>query len=81
MLKSDMELAVFRLIDEGIPIVVECDDSETTLFATLNQDGRPVAFMSKTLQGSEMHYPPVEKEATATKIVTFVSETTFQYNY
>ena len=65
MLKSDMELAAFRPIDEGIPFVVECDASETTLSATLNQGGRPVVFMSRTLQGSEMHYPPVEKEATA----------------
>ena len=65
MLKSDMELAAFRPIDEGIPFVVECDASETTLSATLNQGGRPVAFMSRTLQSSEMHYPPVEKEATA----------------
>ena len=33
--------------------------------ATLNQSGRPVAFMSRTFQGSEVHYPAVEKEATA----------------
>ena len=65
MLKSDMELAVFRPIDEGIPFVVECDASETTLSSTLNQGSRPVAFMSRTLLGSEMHYPHVEKEATA----------------
>ena len=49
-----MELAVFRHIDEGILFVVECD-----------QGGRPIVFMSRTLQCSEMHYPPVEKEATA----------------
>ena len=65
LLKSDVELADFRPIDEGIPFVVECDDSETTLSTTLNQGGRPVAFMSSTLQSSEMHYPPVDKEATA----------------
>ena len=64
MLKSDMELAAFRPIDERIPFVVECDAFETTLSATLNQGGRPVAFMARPLQGSEMHYPPVEKEAT-----------------
>ena len=32
--------------------------------ATLNQAGRPVAFMSRTLHGSERRYPAVEKEAT-----------------
>ncbi len=31
----------------------------------LNQGGRPVAFTSRALQGSELHYPSVEKEATA----------------
>ena len=66
LLKSDMELAAFRPIDEGIPFIVECDAFETTLSATLYQGGRPVAFMSRTLQGSEMQCPPVEKEATAT---------------
>ena len=44
---------------------VECDASESTISATLNQVGIPVAFMSRTLQGSELHYPAVEKDATA----------------
>ena len=39
--------------------------SVMTLSATLKQGGRPVAFMSRTPQGSEMHYPPVKKDATA----------------
>ena len=43
MIKGDVELAA---IDEGIPFVVEYDASDTTLSATLNQGGRPVAFLS-----------------------------------
>ena len=44
---------------------LESDASDVALSATLNQGGRPVAFMSRTLQSSELHYPAVEKEAMA----------------
>ncbi|XP_046841983.1 uncharacterized protein LOC124436099 [Xenia sp. Carnegie-2017] len=63
MLKEELQKASLHSIDESLPFVVETDASETALSATLNQGGRPVAFMSKTLQGSELHYPAVEKEA------------------
>ena len=63
--KRELEVASLNPIDEAIPFVVECDASVSTISATLNQAGRPVAFMSGTLQGSELHYPAVEKEATA----------------
>ena len=52
-------------MNESLPFVVECDASEVAVSATLNQDWRPVDFMSRTLQNSELHCPPVEKEATA----------------
>ena len=52
-------------IDETIPFVIECDASDDAIAATLNQQGRPVAFMSRRLSKSEKHYPAVEKEATA----------------
>lgn len=64
-LKKELEGATFCSIDESLPFVVECDASEVSLSATLNQGGRPVAFMSRTLQGSELHYPAVAKEAMA----------------
>jgi len=33
------------------------------VFATLNQGDRSAAYMSRTLQGSELNYPAVDKEA------------------
>ena len=65
MLKKELEGATLHSIDESLPYVVESDASEVAVSATLNQGGRPVAFMSRTLQGSEIHYAAVEKEAMA----------------
>ena len=63
-LKKELERASLKPIDESHPFVVECDASQVAVSATINQDRRPVAFMSITLQNRELHYPPVEKEAT-----------------
>ena len=65
VLKKEIAKASLQAIDENRPFVVECDASEAAISATLNQGGRPVAFMSRTLRGGEKHYPAVEKEATA----------------
>ena len=64
-LKKAIAAASLQAIDEAVPFTVECDASEVAVSATLNQRGRPVAFMSRSLQGSELIYPAVEKEATA----------------
>ena len=62
-MKKDIKNAMVCCIDETIPFQVECDASEHSLAATLNQDGRPVAFFSRTLKPHELLYPSVEKEA------------------
>ena len=46
-----------------IPFTAEADDSGFTISETLNQNGRPETFHSKTLQANEQHHSPVGKEA------------------
>ena len=65
-LKDELRSATLGAIDESVPFVVECDASDYAISGTLNQNGRPVAFMSRSLNKSELSYPSVEKEATAT---------------
>ena len=46
-------------------LVIETDASDVALSATLNQNGRPIAFFSRTLQPHEQKHPAIEKEAAA----------------
>ena len=61
-LKKTIEDAVVTAIDETILFEVETDASEVTLTATLNQNGKPVAFFAQTLQGSELKHASIGKE-------------------
>ena len=62
-LKLEIENSV--AIDELLPFEIETDASDIALAVVLNQGGRPVAFYSRTLHGSKLGHPTVEKEACA----------------
>lgn len=64
-LKNELKSASLAIINSDDMMVVEADASDYTLGATLNQNGRPVAFFSRSLNKSEKKQHPVEKEACA----------------
>jgi transposase InsO family protein len=64
-LKLSIENAVLTSIDESLPFVVETDASDNALAGTLSQNGRPVAFFSRSLSKAELRNSSVEKEAAA----------------
>ena len=64
-LRQDLLNACLGCINDKEPFTVECDASNFAIATALNQGGRPVAFMSRTLNSSECNYSTVEKEATS----------------
>ena len=63
-LKKMVEKSFAAAIDESIPFKVETDESEVTLVATLSLDGKPIAFFSRSLQGSELNHAANRKGST-----------------
>ena len=64
-MKEEICKASMAPIDECFAFEVETDASDVAIAATLSQNGRPVAFFSRSLSCSEKLYPAMEKEALA----------------
>ena len=60
--KKELCKATLKSIDEDQPFIIECDASDVAVSATLNQGTRPVAFMSRALQGSSYTTRPLKKK-------------------
>jgi len=56
---------VLALLKAGVPFEAICDASGFGLGAILQQDGRPVAFVSRKLLPSELNYTTTEQELLA----------------
>ena len=64
LLKQGLANTCVGAIRDDIPFVVESDASDYATAGILSQEGRPVAFTSRTFNACERRYPAIEKEAT-----------------
>ncbi len=64
-IKKDIAAASLSCPNSTDVLVVETDASDVALSGALHQNGRPIAFFSRTLQPHERKHPAIEKEAAA----------------
>ena len=64
--------------DDNKPIIIQCDASQAGLGACIAQEGKPVAFASRSLFPTEKNYAQIEKELLS---IVFACEKFYQYVY
>jgi len=64
-LKQDVTKSIVTTINLDVPLVIETDASDHAVAATLSQEGRPVAFFSRSLSDCEKRHSSIKKEACA----------------
>ena len=64
--------------DDNKPIIIQCDASQAGLGACIAQEGKPVAFASRSLFPAEKNYAQIEKELLS---IVFACEKFHQYVY
>ena len=63
--QNELANSALKAVDKTVPFILETEASDVAISAVLQQDGRPVAFWSRTLAPNEKRYASVEKEAAA----------------
>ena len=53
-LNKEIENSLVQIIDESLPLELDCDASDIAIAAVLNQAIWPVAFFSRISHGSEL---------------------------
>jgi hypothetical protein len=69
---------VLSYYDPKIELEIQCDASKKGLGAELLQNGKPIAYASRTLTDTEQRYAQIEKEMLA---IVFSLEKFNQYTY
>lgn len=53
---------ILRYYDPSEPLTIQCDASQLGVGCVLLQDGRPIAYASRTLTKTEKNYASIERE-------------------